>query len=347
MGVQVTVRSSSRPRDAASRTPGQLARSLRAHHGDVLVIPGRGLRFSSQLSFERWLSVGRQLSDIYSSSAWCLGDWLAYGQAAYDGRYRDAIEQTSLDYQTLRNYAWVVRQFSLSRRRDSLSFGHHAEVAALPEVEQDFWLRKAEELGWPVKRLRHEVRRSLSERSVSDDSSRRGASHGELPGRDESSNVMLQIHLTSEQMQACQAAADRAHLTMQEWAVVVLGEAARHELGSRLPHSHWRGSAAFRDVITRVHCVLLSVTRRTRSIWPYWYVPALPGSGCPSFAVLLRQDQWRKGPLLKSSAHHGARGYWLKDITSKLGPEGPRLPVILPADFLLAQHEREISFSLA
>lgn len=34
-----------------------------------------------------------------------------YGQAAYTGRYRDAIEQASLDYQTLRNYAWVARRF--------------------------------------------------------------------------------------------------------------------------------------------------------------------------------------------------------------------------------------------
>jgi hypothetical protein len=45
------------------------------------------------------------------------------------------------------NYAWVARRFAMSRRRDTLSFGHHAEVAALPEPEQDFWLREA---GAPV-----------------------------------------------------------------------------------------------------------------------------------------------------------------------------------------------------
>jgi hypothetical protein len=45
----------------------------------------------------------------------------------------------------------------LSRRRDSLSFGHDAEVAAPPEAEQDFLLRKAVEQKWPVKRLRSEV----------------------------------------------------------------------------------------------------------------------------------------------------------------------------------------------
>jgi hypothetical protein len=91
---------------------------------------------------------GRPGRCVASSSAWCLGDWLNYGQSAYPGRYQDAIEGTSLDYQTLRNYAWVARRFSLSRRRDRISFGQHAEVAALPEPEQDFWLRKAEELCW-------------------------------------------------------------------------------------------------------------------------------------------------------------------------------------------------------
>ena len=71
-------------------------------------------------------------------AAWCLGDWLVFGEQAYAGRYRQAIERTSLDYQTLGNYAWVAKRFSLSRRRDELSFGHHSEVAALPEPEQDF-----------------------------------------------------------------------------------------------------------------------------------------------------------------------------------------------------------------
>lgn len=99
-----------------------------------------------------------------SSSAWCLGDWLAYGQAAFSGRYRDALGQTSLDYQTLRNYAWVARRFPVSRRRDTLSFGHHAETAALPGPEQDFWLRKAAGQRWSRNQLRQEIRASLRER---------------------------------------------------------------------------------------------------------------------------------------------------------------------------------------
>jgi hypothetical protein len=204
---------------------------VRADRADVLVVPGRGLQLLRELPFERWVIVGRQLSEMHSSSAWCLGDWLVYGQAAYARRYREAIEQTRLDYQTLRNYAWVAKQFALSRRRDSLSFGHHAELAALPEAEQDFWLRKADELGWPVKRLRREVRSSLHGRPA-DDAGQAGSDSAarqlDPPGPAGSPAVRLQVHLTPEQLQACRAAAGRAGLTVQAWAVLALDQAARN-----------------------------------------------------------------------------------------------------------------------
>jgi len=224
----VTAPSQAASRNAPWPAASPFAPDGRACPADVVVMPGRGLQLPRQLSFDRWLSVGRRLSEIYSSSAWCLGDWLVYGEAAFEGRYREAIEQTALDYQTLRNYAWVVRRFCLSRRRDGLSFGHHAEVAALPEVEQDFWLGKAEELGWPVKRLRREVRASLSERSASGCSAGPGGGRSGRPGEEAPGMACMQIRLTPEQMHACQAAASRAGVTVQAWAVQSLDQAARH-----------------------------------------------------------------------------------------------------------------------
>ena len=224
----MTVPSQAASRDAPWPVPRLISPGVRAFPADVVVLPGRGLQLPRQLSFDRWLGVGRRLSDFHSSSAWCLGDWLVYGEVAFEGRYREAIEQTSLDYQTLRNYAWVVRRFCLSRRRDSLSFGHHAEVAALPEVEQDFWLGKAEEFGWPVKRLRREVRASLSERSAAGCPVRPGGSRSDCPADEAQATASLQIRLTPEQMHACQAAASRAGVTVQAWAVQSLDQAARH-----------------------------------------------------------------------------------------------------------------------
>lgn len=208
----------------ALKRPG---RSLSDRYGPPMLIPRKGLQLPERLPFDKWLSIGSQLSDVCTSSAWCLGDWLVYGEEAYAGRYRDAIEQTSLDYQTLRNYAWVVRRFSLSRRRDTLSFGHHAEVAALSEPEQDFWLRKAEEFGWSVKRLRREVRTSLAERLASGD---RQPEDDLARRRREWSMASLEIRIAPEKLELCQAAAVRAGLSMEAWAALALEQAARYAL---------------------------------------------------------------------------------------------------------------------
>jgi uncharacterized protein YbdZ (MbtH family) len=174
------------------------------------------------------------LSSVRTSSAWCLGDWLAYGEAAFSGRYREAIEQTSLDYQTLRNYAWVARRFPLLRRREGLSFGHHAEVASLPPPEQDFWLRKAEDLRWSTSRLRREVRSSLSERSEPDG---RKFVVGEVQASDaepleeklsaaERQQSRLQLKVPPAHFELCKVAAGQAGLSVEEWALKALYDAA-------------------------------------------------------------------------------------------------------------------------
>jgi hypothetical protein len=51
--------------------------------------------------------------------------------------YTKAMAATGLSYKSAANTKSVCRAFELSRRRENLSFGHHAEVASLPEVEQD------------------------------------------------------------------------------------------------------------------------------------------------------------------------------------------------------------------
>jgi hypothetical protein len=199
--------------------------------GDIVVMPGRGLQLPARIGFGRWVQVGEQLAAIYSSSAWCLGDWLVYGETAYRGRYREAIEQTSLDYQTLRNYAWVAKRFSLSRRRDGLSFAHHAEVAALQEAEQDYWLRKAEELGWSVKHLRAEVRASLSWR-LSDNEQQLDAGPDDRSFPGPRSQARLNIPLSADLLDNCQAAASKANLAVEEWAALILDQEARRELST-------------------------------------------------------------------------------------------------------------------
>ena len=206
--------------------PSLAARVAGAAPGHV-VLPRLGLVFPRRLPFEAWLGVGARLSAVATSSAWCLGDWLIYGRAAYGGRYREAIGRTGLDYQTLRNCAWVAGRFELSRRRDTLSFGHHAELAALPGAEQDFWLRKAEEFGWSTMRLRHEVRSSLAERAQE-------PAGLEPPGpatppkcQPEDGHVTLRIKLPPGQLESCDRAARSQGMTLQAWAIRALEQAAK------------------------------------------------------------------------------------------------------------------------
>src|SRR5437588_8464809 len=80
------------------------------------------LELPAQLPMETWKHIGIQISTIYDSVTWWLGDWLIYGEDKYPDRYVRAIKETSFNYQTLRNYAWVARRFPPSRPRDRLSF---------------------------------------------------------------------------------------------------------------------------------------------------------------------------------------------------------------------------------
>lgn len=191
---------------------------------DGTTIPRAGLELPPGTSYQRWVLIGRSLSHLHGSSAWCLGDWLIHGEAHYVGRYREAVELCSLNHQTLRNYAWIARRFTLSRRRDNLSFGHHAEVAALPEPEQDYWLRKAEDLGWSRRQMRAEVRSSVKERTESRKSI--DVTHAEDDDSlSESDGISLSCN--REQVDLWRAAAESARLSVDAWAVSQLDRAAR------------------------------------------------------------------------------------------------------------------------
>lgn len=67
------------------------------------------------------------------------------------------------------NAAYVAGRIELSRRRDSLSWSHHYQVAKFQPIEQDACLNKAESEGWTSKELREAIRLA-SERSVEFDS---------------------------------------------------------------------------------------------------------------------------------------------------------------------------------
>jgi hypothetical protein len=197
-----------------------------------------GLLFSSGPSLDAWEAIGKQLLSISDSVTWWIADWLAFGEAAFKDRYFEAIRKTDLSYQTLRNYVWVARRFELHRRRDCLSFGHHAEVAALDPPEQDYWLRKAEEHQWSRNQLRSEVRSSLRERHEKEAESNTPVVAGETSsdhvGREstsdagEPSSEILQLCLTYEQLSLFKSTAKVLSCSLDEWAIDTLEAAARN-----------------------------------------------------------------------------------------------------------------------
>ncbi|OXS33477.1 regulator [Streptomyces sp. XY006] len=133
--------------------------------GGQATVGSSGMTFPQGLPERSWERIGSGLRELTNSSAWWLGDWLIYGETTYGARrYREAVERTGLDYQTLRNYAWVARRFEHHRRWDSLSFAHHAEVTSLPPDEQDHWLHEADRLKWSRNELRRALRAGPAER---------------------------------------------------------------------------------------------------------------------------------------------------------------------------------------
>jgi hypothetical protein len=162
------------------------------------------------MSFGDWAAVGRRLSHVSSRATWALGDWLLFGERAFGERYRAAVEATNLEYQTLRNYAWVAGSFPPQRRCHALSFQHHAELAALSEIDQDLWLNRAVKGRWSRNELRRRVRAHRAGRDADD----------ERPA------LVVRVELTIEDELRWRQAADSTQQDLMAWLRTVADAAA-------------------------------------------------------------------------------------------------------------------------
>lgn len=117
------------------------------------------LALPKDLTFAEWKSVGREIEKAAEGCMWWLGDWWAFGDAAYGERAAAVLEDNfGWAFQTCINAGNVARKFKTNRRRLVLPYKHHAEVAALPEPEQERLLDQAEENGWSAAELRSKVK---------------------------------------------------------------------------------------------------------------------------------------------------------------------------------------------
>lgn len=112
------------------------------------------------MPFEQWEEVGCTLRQIERSAKWWVGDWLMYGERRYGETYAQAVDVTGQEIKSLQNAVWVSSRVESSRRREDLSWGHHAEVASLLPDEQSAWLETASTNRLSVMRLRDEVQQA-------------------------------------------------------------------------------------------------------------------------------------------------------------------------------------------
>jgi hypothetical protein len=174
------------------------------------------LQLPSGMAYEQWEHVGRQLAGVLTSSSWWLGDWLFYGKSHYSDRYERGIHMAGLKYQTLRNYAWVAGRFPPARRRATLSFQHHAEIASMSADQQEQWLQRAQQNEWTLRQLRCALR----------DARDGGAnSTADCAG-------VRRLAVPSERYRRWNEAAAQSGTEVDQWIMATLDNAARQILSS-------------------------------------------------------------------------------------------------------------------
>jgi hypothetical protein len=109
-------------------------------------VNSRTWNLPDDLSEGEWLEAGIVLAKIGAGMMWWIGDYWIYGDKKYGGRKAivDDPNWQGPSFKTCASAASVCRAFEPSRRREDLSFGHHAEVAALDVKEADRLLDWAE-----------------------------------------------------------------------------------------------------------------------------------------------------------------------------------------------------------
>jgi hypothetical protein len=153
----------------------------------------------ADLPYEEWLRQGSTFGVAGRNARWWLGDWLRYGATRYGTKYTAAVRVTGYDRQTLMNLVYVATRFEISRRRENLSWSHHAELAAVDPQEQEHWLDRAITDKFSVRDLREEltsVRRTSGSASASSGRASRGLTNSRPDDSQSHSSTTAASHQT-------------------------------------------------------------------------------------------------------------------------------------------------------
>lgn len=115
--------------------------------------------------------LGQLLVETDRRLQFVMGDWAnLYIDDDMDSNRRGDVytslsERFGIEHKTLNNYASICRILGVSRRRETLSFSHHAEIAHLPadlKGQEEELLDAAVENKWSVRDLRNAIRQQSS-----------------------------------------------------------------------------------------------------------------------------------------------------------------------------------------
>lgn len=110
-----------------------------------------------ELALAKWLDVLRGLGAMASGHQWWIGDALVYGEERYGEAFAQGEVELGLPPATAANYRYVASRLDRSRRREDLTWSHHAEVARLGPDAQAAALELAATEAWNVRQLRDYV----------------------------------------------------------------------------------------------------------------------------------------------------------------------------------------------
>lgn len=126
---------------------------------DSYTFTATGLTVQGRPTFEEHENVGHFIKAADAYSGWWLADWLRYGESRQEWAERldQAVDVTGLSESRLKHVR-AAGAIEPVRRRTTVPFEHHAEVAALEPEEQDELLEEAASHGWNRSELRHNIR---------------------------------------------------------------------------------------------------------------------------------------------------------------------------------------------
>ena len=104
-----------------------------------------GLRVMREPTWDEYQQEWNKWEFIHSTSAWALGDLLAYGERTWGETYVQVAAHTKYSIGYLRNIQYVCSNVLMNNRRIELSMSHHQAAAKLESHIQRAWLEYAVE----------------------------------------------------------------------------------------------------------------------------------------------------------------------------------------------------------